>query len=207
MFSHALRLLNNSEKNRIRGVTSCALSLLAFGQNTTDVHKKDLCLRNVEIFIQNWLSKDSVIGGYMFGGSLNRYKKLQKKDAEMKVQAQLLIACMIMITTILTNLIIKVWEGFLENTKSKDYEELPINIRREWMDILHSILDSRVASITDSEIKVDLFCQVEMQNGSSEFLTKVFMVHAAKALDDTFLSKVGLHSSVPIFDVFFFFHF
>ena len=85
----------------------------------------------------------------------------------------------------------KLWEGILEKTASKDFAMLPINLKSEWMGILNCILDSRVASITSSETKVQLFCHLEMQKNPNEFLTNVFMVHAAEALDDTFSSTVG----------------
>ena len=82
--SHASRLLNSRETDKI-GVISCALALLSFGLNAT-ADTKDCCCSKVKKFIQKWLSKDAVIGGTMFGGSWDwYYKKLQKKDAEIKV--------------------------------------------------------------------------------------------------------------------------
>ncbi len=80
----SLDLLDANDKAKL-AVICIAFTVLAFAYNLDDDSKKGFHIM-VEEFVESWISKTSVIGGSMFGGSWNSYqKKLNKEAPEFKV--------------------------------------------------------------------------------------------------------------------------
>ncbi len=80
------------------------------------------------------------------------------------------------------------WQGILQLSDEKDFDEIPSNVKDDWIAILSEVLDKRVANIPHTDKKVKLFCELEKQNNPHKFFTNVFMVHAANSLEIMFSS-------------------
>ena len=80
----SLTTLNASDREKL-AVINVAFTILTYAHNLSDEMKKYFHSM-VKAFYKTWISKDSVVGGSMFGGSWDRYyKKLVKKNPEFKV--------------------------------------------------------------------------------------------------------------------------
>ena len=79
------------------------------------------------------------------------------------------------------------WQRILQYT-DEGFNEIPLNVKEEWVAILSEILDSRVANISHGEAQVQLFVDLEKQKNPQNFFTNVFMNHAAKSLESMFSS-------------------
>ena len=78
-----LRCLAARDNHHVQGVVNCAVTVLSFVNN---FHDKQKYSRVVQDFFQNWLLKDEVVGGSMFGFGYGTWsKKLTKVDIEIKV--------------------------------------------------------------------------------------------------------------------------
>ncbi len=82
----SLVLLDANDKIKAKLAVICiSFTVLTFAYNLDDDSKKSFHIM-VEEFVGSWISKRSVIGGSMFGGSWNSYlKKLDKEVPEFKV--------------------------------------------------------------------------------------------------------------------------
>ncbi len=79
-----LRCLAACDNHHVQGVVNCAVTVLSFGSGK--FHDKQKYCRHVHNFFENWLVKNSVVGGSMFGfGYSSRSKRLTKLDIEIKV--------------------------------------------------------------------------------------------------------------------------
>ena len=67
---------------------------------------------------------------------------------------------------------------------------LPSEIQPEWHMIIHSLVNERVARLSN-RIKIDLFCDLENQQCTSDLIMNVVMTHVAKALDELVFSEVS----------------
>ena len=65
---------------------------------------------------------------------------------------------------------------------------LPSHIEGDWINIITSVINSRVASVPN-EIKVHMFCDLDKHKNTLDILASSFMTHAVKALDDIFATK------------------
>ena len=82
-----LKHLNSSDKEK-ETVLVFALATLAFSHhnNTTSGDITKQCQSVVQDFLKQWICKPSVIGGSIFGGSVQfRQSKLVKQETEIKV--------------------------------------------------------------------------------------------------------------------------
>ena len=82
-----LKHLNSSDKEK-ETVLVFALATLAFSHhnNTTSGDIKKQCHSIVQDFLKQWIFKLSVIGGSIFGGSIDVYHgNLARQEAEIKV--------------------------------------------------------------------------------------------------------------------------
>ena len=82
-----LKHLNSSDKEK-ETVLVFALTTLAFSHhnNTTSGDIKKQCHSIVQDFLKQWISKPSVIGGSIFGGSVqDQHVNLTQQEAEIKV--------------------------------------------------------------------------------------------------------------------------
>ena len=78
-----LRCLAARDNHHVQGVLNYAVTVLSFAYK---FHDKQKYSRAVQNFFHNWLVKNSVVGGSMFGfGYSTRSKKLSKRDTEVKV--------------------------------------------------------------------------------------------------------------------------
>ena len=65
---------------------------------------------------------------------------------------------------------------------------LPSHIEGDWINIITSVINSRVASVPN-QIKVHMFCDLAKRKNTSDILANSFMTHAVEALDDIFATK------------------
>ena len=78
------KLLNASETDR-SAIACCAVTVLTYANN----QGQERYASNVEKFILDWLARETVIGGSIFGGVryYTQTNKLVKEDDEFKVRS------------------------------------------------------------------------------------------------------------------------
>ncbi len=81
------------------------------------------------------------------------------------------------------------WQGILQLSDEKEFDEIPSNVKDDWIAILSEVLDHRVANIPYTDTKLKVFCELEKQKNPHKIFTNVFMVHATNALEMMFSSN------------------